>query len=120
MSPLSKYLRILRIENGENAKQMADNLKISPSYLSAIENEKRAIPLSFQTAVIKHYKLSDKDQLVFVQSIEESSSSIKIDFNYDSDIEKIQKVKKIVFTLSKKDVSRSLVDDIYQLLVASK
>ena len=116
MSPLSKYLRILRIENGENAKQMADKLKISPSYLSAIENEKRAIPLSFQNAVITQYNLSDQNQLIFIKAIEESSTSIKIDFSYDKNSEKLNKVKKIIFTLSKKDVSSQLVDEMFNLI----
>ncbi|MEG1520234.1 MAG: helix-turn-helix transcriptional regulator [Clostridia bacterium] len=118
MLPISKFLKILRIENGENAKEMADKVGISPSYLSAIENGKRVIPLSFQSEIVEKYKLSDDQRSEFVKSIEDSSSFIKLDFSDCRNDPNVLKIKKIVFALTKKEISPQAVDEIYNLVMA--
>lgn len=116
MLPISKFLKILRIENGENAKQMSDKVMISPSYLSAIENGKRVIPLSFQKSIIEKYNLTEEQRAEFVKAIEDSSTFIKLDFSDSKNDPKILKIKQIVFALTKREVDDDVVDKIYNLI----
>ncbi len=116
MSSISKFLRILRVERGENAKDMADKLKISPSYLSAIENSKRAIPTSVQEDLISIYELSGAKQAEFKLAVEESSSVLKVDFSLFEDEVKKAKIKKIIFTLAKENVSDKKINDIFSII----
>lgn len=116
MSPISKFLRILRIERGENAKQMSDRLNISPSYLSAIENGKRSIPARFQSTLISAYELNAEKQREFKKAVEQSSNTIKIDFSESLNSAKTAKVKQIIFSLVKDDVSDKLVNEIFNLI----
>lgn len=51
------FLRHLRIDADEVLGEMAANLNMSPSYLSAIENGKRDLPEGFCDLVIQKYKL---------------------------------------------------------------
>ncbi|MDD3947051.1 MAG: helix-turn-helix transcriptional regulator, partial [Clostridia bacterium] len=37
VTEFGKFLRVLRIQNNDTARQMAEKLNLSPSYLSAIE-----------------------------------------------------------------------------------
>lgn len=119
MSPVSKFLRILRIERNENAKAMADKLDISPSYLSAIENGKRTIPSHFQEKIIRIYELSEEKQAAFKKAVEESSTAIKLNFPPPQGAsERSEKIKQIVFVLAKNELSDELVDDVHRLLCA--
>ena len=55
-----KMLRKLRIDCDENIRDMAFNLDITASYLSAIECGKRNIPKNLVDKVAKVYKLSNE------------------------------------------------------------
>ena len=59
VTELGKVLRIIRVHRGMNAKDMAMDLSISPSYLSAIENGTRAVPNNFLSSLLAIYQLSD-------------------------------------------------------------
>lgn len=61
VTEFGKFLRILRINAGDSARQMADKLGLSPSYLSAIENGKRNIPNNMQADLIINYNLSETE-----------------------------------------------------------
>ena len=50
ITEIGKFLRVLRAECGESAKVMAEKLKVSPAYLSAVELGKRDFPLSWETS----------------------------------------------------------------------
>ena len=62
ITEFGKLLRIIRINSGDSAKEMAKKLNMSPSYLSTIENGKRNIPPDMEELLIHAYKLSDKDK----------------------------------------------------------
>jgi len=44
LTRLGRFLKKLRIDNGEILKNMADKFNVTASYLSAVENGKRAFP----------------------------------------------------------------------------
>lgn len=60
LTDLGKYLRKLRIDNGELLKDMADKLEISCSYLSSIETGKKKLTEQIKKKLIYTYKLDTK------------------------------------------------------------
>lgn len=44
LTSIGKFLRKLRIDNGEILKDMAENLDVSSAFLSAVENGKKKMP----------------------------------------------------------------------------
>ena len=63
ITEFGKLLRIIRVNSGDSAKDMAIKLNMSPSYLSTIENGKRNIPPDMEQLLISAYNLSDRDNL---------------------------------------------------------
>ena len=59
LTSFGRCLRKLRIDNGELLKDMAANLGITASYLSAVENGKRPIPKDWLTQLHEIYQLDD-------------------------------------------------------------
>lgn len=55
MTPFGLKLRELRAERGINQKQMAEDLRISAAYLSALEHGKRGVPSWQMLQRIIHY-----------------------------------------------------------------
>ncbi len=62
MTELGRLLKIIRVNSGDTAKEMAGKLYMSPSYLSAIESGKRNIPANLIGAVADVYDLSPEDK----------------------------------------------------------
>ncbi len=81
LSEFGKFSRKLRIEEGELLKDMATKLNVTPSYLSAVEVGKKAIPEKWISILIKAYKLnsemSTKLTLVYENSLESVTMNIK-------------------------------------------
>ena len=76
---VGKYLRKLRIDNEEILKNMADKLKVSSSFLSAIENGKKNMPKSMEEKIIIIYNLDDEKIREFRKAVEDSLNSIQMD-----------------------------------------
>lgn len=81
VSDFGKELRKIRIDNGEVLKDMADKLKVTSSYLSAIENGKRAVPANFVGEIISLYELSEKRQEVLRLSYDNSLKTVSLDLD---------------------------------------
>lgn len=74
-----KYVRILRIKKGLILKDMADDLNISISFLSAMETGRRPIPEHIIDKIVEIYNLTDDEANNLRQAAIESIASIKID-----------------------------------------
>ena len=59
VTAFGKELRKIRLDNNELLKDMADNLEITPAYLSAIENGKKKPTAFLVEKVIEEYSLLD-------------------------------------------------------------
>ena len=59
---IQKFLRTLRVETGETQAEMAQNLGISPSYLSQIEAGRRNVPTWLVNQFTKVYNISKEQQ----------------------------------------------------------
>lgn len=79
LTSFGKFLRKLRIDRGELLKDMADNLGVTSSYLSAVENGKRNVPQKWVKQLIEKYDLNEGDQEVLKSAVEESKFKNKVD-----------------------------------------
>ena len=62
LTELGKFLRKLRIDNGELLKDMAIKLNVTPSFLSMVETGRRNIPKKWEEDIEKIYSLSLKQK----------------------------------------------------------
>ena len=81
VSDFGKELRKIRIDNGEVLKDMADKLKVTSSYLSAIENGKRTVPANFVGEIISLYELSEKRQEDLRLSYDNTLKTVSLDLD---------------------------------------
>lgn len=75
---ISKQLKQIRLNNGENLKVMADKLEVTSAFLSAIENGKKNMPESLLQKIGKVYSLSKEETDELRNSALESQKTISI------------------------------------------
>lgn len=63
LTPFGRFLRKLRIDQGELMKDMADKLGVTSSYLSAVEMGKKPVPTSWIGTLSEKYPLSSAVEL---------------------------------------------------------
>lgn len=83
VNEFGKELRKIRIDRGEILKNMADKLKMTASYLSAIECGKRNIPEELILQLKQLYNLDEKKVLMLEKAKDESSNKVEINFMKD-------------------------------------
>ena len=81
LTSLGRFLRKLRIDNGEILKNMADRLNVTVSFLSAVENGKKHMPPSWNTRICSLYKLNNQQQSEFSAAVAETEDALAMDFN---------------------------------------
>ena len=66
LTEFGKFLRKLRIDNGELLKDMAIKLNVTPPFLSMVETGRRSIPKKWEEEIEKIYSLSlkEKEELI--------------------------------------------------------
>ncbi|MBP3644812.1 MAG: helix-turn-helix domain-containing protein [Clostridia bacterium] len=79
MNRLGKFLRKLRIEQGEVLFDMAQKLGVSSAFLSAVENDKRSAPASWIDVLAKEYQLCDAQLTELSEAIGDSVKQIRMD-----------------------------------------
>lgn len=77
-SQLGRFLRILRVENQQVLKDMADILGVSSAFLSAVENGKKNMPASWHEKLRIAYNLSPDKCDALEQAALESQKSISL------------------------------------------
>lgn len=80
LTQLGKFLRKLRIDRGELLRTMAENLGISMSFLSSVENGKKSMPSEWISKIPELYQLNDAQKLDFDQAVAESEKGIGVKF----------------------------------------
>lgn len=61
VTPIGKFLRMLRLKNNEILKDMSTKLGISTALISSVETGKKKASDSFREKIIETYNLSDED-----------------------------------------------------------
>lgn len=81
-----KFCRKLRIDSDELLKNMADKLKVTSAYLSAVENGKRRIPEEWEEKITQLYMLDLKQQCDLRNAIDNSLDEISISLTQVNDV----------------------------------
>jgi transcriptional regulator with XRE-family HTH domain len=106
---LSFFMKRLRLDNNdETMTEMAKRLKISVSYLSSIENEKRNLTDEMFAQISQVYNLTEKEQseLNYLRNLSGSKLNIKLDNLTPSTKKTTVKFLSNVDTLSESDLER--------------
>lgn len=85
LTPFGKYLRKLRIDRGHLLKNMADLLKVTSSYLSAVETGKRAVPSEWPQKIASEYGLVAQEEAELVRLAELSAPEFTVDLREGAD-----------------------------------
>lgn len=78
MTKLKRFLRVIRVQNGENSLQMSQKLNISRTYLSHFENGKQKLTVKFVNMIKKEYNLSTNDEQFLYDCLTEDTNQIVI------------------------------------------
>ena len=81
---LGKFLRKLRIDTDEILLDMANKLKVAPSFLSSVENGKKRMPSGWNKLISELYSLNDEQKSEFERAIANTETQIILSFD-DSD-----------------------------------
>ena len=81
LTEFGKVLRKLRINRQEILKDMADTLKVSSAYLSAVETGKRRIPTDWVSRISESYSLSQDEQSELQYAADISTPDVTISLN---------------------------------------
>ena len=114
LTSLGKFLRKLRIDQGEILKDMADKLGVTVSFLSAVENGKKKMPSNWNGKICLLYQLDAQQKKDFTTAIAETEKAIEmnlVDANLgrrelavsfarkftDIDDDQVEAIRKILF-----------------------
>lgn len=81
LTKFGKILRIIRLKRNEKLKDMAGKLKITPSYLSSVENGKKPITKEFVDRLFSFYNFNDEEKDKIKEAYVKTSHSITIPFD---------------------------------------
>ena len=85
---LGKILRKLRIDREESLGDMADKLKYTSSYLSAIEKGRRPAPSDLANRIAALYSLSADAKKELESAADKTLMSIKVNIGATSDVKR--------------------------------
>ena len=115
MTELGRLLKIIRVNSGDSAKDMAEKLFLSPSYLSAIENGKRNIPANLLGNIAEAYDLSDEDKERLREAILGSDKPLKMNLTNFTD-----RKKRLILAISQEDFPKETFNKICSLVFSKK
>ena len=79
LTEFGKALRRIRLDNDELMKDMADKLKVSSAYLSAVENGKKKATSTLLRQIVDLYALSEEDAEVLNEAYQRSLNEVRMD-----------------------------------------
>lgn len=78
LTSLGRFLRKLRIDRNELLKDMAEKLRVSVSFLSAVENGKKHMPATWNAQICEIYELSEDQRSEFTKAIAETEETLEM------------------------------------------
>ena len=79
MTEIGKFLKKLRVDNGEILLDMAQKLGVTPSFLSAVELGKKKMPYEWNLKIRSVYQLTPNQEEELDEAISISEKSVQID-----------------------------------------
>jgi transcriptional regulator with XRE-family HTH domain len=113
LTNLGRLLRKIRIDHGEILKNMADRFGVTASYLSAVENGKRPIPITWEKVILSEYPLDENQKTELRKAVIESIESINLDVSSASYTN-----KEVAFSFARKiaDLPEEKLQEIKRIL----
>lgn len=113
LTDLGRLLRKIRIDHGEILKDMANRFGVTASYLSAVENGKRAVPEAWEEIILQSYPLDAGQKKELRRTVIDSIASINLNMekaNYAS--------KEVAFAFARKiaDLPEDKLQEIKRIL----
>ncbi len=117
---LSKFLRILRIQNDELLGDMANKIGIMPSYLSSIEANRRPLTPALMQKLVNSYNLDEKAQEKLENYIAEAARSVEVDLTHVRDESILPKYvdTALLFAKDLSTLGSAELDEIKKLLIS--
>ena len=84
LTSIGRFLRKLRIDEGEILKDMAEKLEVTVSFLSAVENGKKRMPSNWNYRICEIYNLTEDQRNAFTTAIAETEDDIELNFGWQS------------------------------------
>ncbi len=85
LTAFGKFCRKIRIDHGEIMKDMAEKLKVTPAFLSAVETGKRNAPESWLDSLEELYKLTGEQFKELKEAIGTSKNDVRFNLRGKSD-----------------------------------
>lgn len=87
LTPFGTELRIFRLKHNELLKTMADKLKISPAYLSSVENGKKDPTEELLLRISSAYQLTESEYVALSEARARTLKEVKVKFQNEADEE---------------------------------
>ena len=78
LTSIGRFLRKLRIDNGEILKNMAEKLDVSSAFLSAVENGKKKMPENWPEKLSSLYNFTEDELEAFQKAIADTNQMIEL------------------------------------------
>lgn len=78
LTSIGRFLRKLRIDNGEILKDMAESLNVSSAFLSAVENGKKKMPESWIEKLESIYSFTAEQSDELQAAVIDTNNSIEL------------------------------------------
>ena len=117
LTSLGRFLRKLRIDEGEILKDMAEKLKVTVSFLSAVENGKKRMPSAWNKQICEIYNLTEEQRRAFTTAIAETEDAIEMNFS-DQNLQ----YRELAVSFARKfsDIGDDQVEAIKKILLGGK
>ena len=106
MTKLGIALRKIRLDRQELLKNMADKLKVSSAFLSAVETGKKRPPANFIDRICSVYELSEDEKKELQLAADMSLDEIKIDLAGSSSMQAAVSFAKALNDLTDDEISK--------------
>lgn len=81
LTEYGKFLKKLRVDNGELLKDMAQKLDVTVAYLSAVENGKREVPTKWLDIIKDEYDLDAEQYDNMEEAAYQSKKTLSLDLS---------------------------------------
>lgn len=113
LTSIGKFLRKLRIDQGEILKDMAEKLEVTVSFLSAVENGKKRMPGAWNKKICELYQLDKNQRDTFTEAIADTEESIEINFR---NVTTEHRELAVSFARKFSDIDDSQIEEIKKIL----
>lgn len=115
MTEIGKFLKKLRIDNGEILLSMAQKLGVTPSFLSAVELGKKKMPYEWNLKIRSAYALDPVQENELDEAIAASEKAVILDFE---DVSPAAKKIAVSFARSFSDFTDEQLEALKKIMIS--